>query len=343
MRVDQFDFALPADLIAQRPVRPREAARLLHVGAGLTDLRVADLPSLFRAGDLMVLNDTRVLPTRFAARRGNAAVEVTLVQPIGEAAWWAFARPGKRLRAGDPVTLAEGLEARVVEKDEAGRIRLDFTDLAGGALIERIKARGAMPLPPYVKRPEGGDAADHEAYQTVFARRDGAVASPTASLHLSETMLDTLRERGVETVFVTLHVGLGTFLPVKVEDTADHVMHEEWFEIEEAAAARLDRARAEGRRVTAVGTTALRALESAAGPNGMRPGAATTGLFVKPGYRFRVVDRLMTNFHLPRSTLFMLVAAFAGLERMRRAYAHAVAERYRFFSYGDASMLERAP
>lgn len=343
MRVELFDFELPEELIAQEPVSPRDAARLLVIDEGpLRASRVRDLPELLRAGDLLVLNDTRVLPTRFFGRRGSVPVEVTLVEPEGEAAWWALARPGRRLRPGDTVELAPGLAAEVVGKDAEGRVRLVFP-LASEALLAAIRRHGAMPLPPYIRRPRGGDAQDAERYQTVFARRDGAVAAPTASLHLTEELLDRLEAKGVARTFLTLHVGAGTFAPVKVADTAEHRMHAERFEVPAAAAAAVEAARARGGRVVAVGTTVLRALETAAGEDGrVRTCGGTTRLFVTPGYRFRAVDLLLTNFHLPRSTLFMLVAAFAGLERVRAAYAHAVRERFRFFSYGDACLIARA-
>ena len=341
MRADLFDFDLPAELIAQGPARPRDAARLLVVGESLDERTVRDLPDLLRPGDLLVLNDTRVLPTRFAGRRGAVPVEVTLVERAGEGAWWALARPGKRLRPGDPVELAEGLGATVEGKDEEGRVRLGFA-LEGEDLLAAIRAAGSMPLPPYIHRPRGGDARDRDDYQPVFARREGAVAAPTASLHFTPELLARLAESGVETTFVTLHVGAGTFAPVKALDVRDHRMHAEWYEVPEATAARVAATRGAGGRIVAVGTTALRALESAAGEDGaVRPGAAETRLFVTPGHRFRVVDLLLTNFHLPRSTLFMLVAAFSGLERMRVAYAFAIDRRFRFFSYSDACLLER--
>ena len=343
MRVDLFDFELPPELIAQAPIRPRDAARLLLVDDGpLREALVRELPDLLRPGDLLVLNDTRVLPTRFFARRGGVAVEVTLVQRIDEAAWWALARPGKRLRPGDTVDLAPNLAATVAGKDQEGRVRLDFAH-AGEPLLDAIRARGAMPLPPYIRRPRGGDTRDAADYQSVFARRDGAVAAPTASLHLTEGLLARLDEAGIARCFVTLHVGAGTFAPVKAEDTAGHVMHAEWCEVPAATAEAIASARARGGRIVAVGTTSLRTLESRAEPDGtVLPGAGDTRLFVTPGFRFRVVDLLLTNFHLPRSTLFMLVAAFSGLERIKAAYAHAIAERFRFFSYGDACLLTRA-
>lgn len=341
MRVDLFDFDLPTELIAQHPARPRDAARLLHIGATLEDRRVGDLVEILRPGDLLVMNETRVLPVRFFAARGEVPVEVTLVTCADERRWWALARPGKRLRLGDRVMLAPSLEATVEDKSADGRTLLAF-DLAGPALTERIRATGAMPLPPYIKRPRGGDVQDLQDYQAVIARRDGSVAAPTASLHLTEDLLARLAERGVERTFLTLHVGLGTFAPVKVEDTSEHEMHAEWYEISEAAAAAIAAARARGGRIVAVGTTVLRALESAVGPDGgYAAGSAETRLFITPGHRFRSADLLLSNFHLPRSTLFMLVCAFGGTERMHAAYAHAVRQRYRFFSYGDASLIER--
>jgi S-adenosylmethionine:tRNA ribosyltransferase-isomerase len=342
VRVDLFDFELPPELIAQAPAEPRDSARLLLVGEALAEALVRDLPDLLRPGDLLVLNDTRVLPTRFFGRRGEVAVELTLVEPVGEDGWWALARPAKRLRPGNRVRLAPGFSATVEGKDGEGRVRLSFA-LSGEELRAAIRARGSMPLPPYIRRPRGGDAADREAYQALFARREGSVAAPTASLHFTPGLMERLAARGVRHAFLTLHVGLGTFAPVKAEDTADHRMHEEWYEVPEAAAAAVAATRAAGGSVVAVGTTVARALESAAAEDGtVRPGAGRTRLFVTPGYRFRAVDRLLTNFHLPRSTLLMLVAAFAGLERTRAAYAHAVQRGFRFFSYGDACLLDRA-
>jgi S-adenosylmethionine:tRNA ribosyltransferase-isomerase len=340
MRVDLFDFDLPPELIAQAPVRPRDAARLLLVDdKPLREAFVRDLPSLLSPRDLLVLNDTRVLPTRFYARRGAIPVEVTLVEHVDDSAWWALARPGKRLRPGDRMDLAPGLAAEVRGKDEDGRVRLAFA-LTGDDLLAAIHARGAMPLPPYIRRPRGRDLQDVQDYQTVFARRDGAVAAPTASLHLTDELLAQLDAAGVSRRFITLHVGAGTFAPVKAEDTSQHVMHPEWCEVPEPTAAAIAAARERGGRIVAVGTTVLRTLESRVDHSGaVLPGAGNTRLFVTPGYRFRVVDLLLTNFHLPRSTLFMLVAAFAGLERMQAAYAHAIGQRFRFFSYGDACLV----
>jgi S-adenosylmethionine:tRNA ribosyltransferase-isomerase len=349
MRVDLFDFHLPPDLIAQHPVRPRDAARLLVVGdARLADHRVRDLPALLRPGDLLVLNDTRVIPARLVGRRGDARIEVTLHQAAHDAdnadasRWRAFARPARRCRIGDLLSFGGDLEAEVLAKGEGGEITLGFA-CASEVLLERLESCGEMPLPPYIKRPPGGDAQDRADYQTMFALRPGAVAAPTAALHFTPRLMTTLAERGVEHAFVTLHVGAGTFLPVKALDTGAHRMHAEWYAVPAETAARIDAARAAGGRIVAVGTTVLRTLESVADPDGrVPPTVGETRLFITPGYRFRVVDLLLTNFHLPRSTLFMLVAAFAGLPRMQAAYAHAVARGYRFYSYGDACLLERA-
>lgn len=345
MRVDAFDFELPRHLIAAHPIEPRDAARLLVVGRALVDRHVAELPRLLRSGDLMVFNDTRVIPARLKGRRGDAMVEVTLHRDIGGGAWRAFARGAKRLKPGDRLEFGPDFAASVAAKNADGDVTLRF-DLPDAALRAALERFGSMPLPPYIKRARGEEARDRHDYQTIFARRDGAVAAPTAGLHFTEPLLAALDAAGIARLTVTLHVGAGTFLPVKVEDTREHRMHSEWGTIDEAAAARLNATRAAGGRIVAVGTTSLRLLESAADETGcIRPFAGETALFITPGYRFRAVDLLLTNFHLPRSTLFMLVAAFAGLERMKRAYAHAIAQRYRFFSYGDASLLEpeRAP
>ncbi len=341
MKVDLFDFDLPETCIAQHPAVPRDSARLLHVGDGLADLAVRDLPRLLAPGDVLVFNDTKVVPTRLWGRRGEARIEVTLHKREGDLAWRAFARPAKRLHPGDRIVFAEDFAATVAEKRDGGEVVLDF-EIAPGELLPALERHGAMPLPPYIRRNSPGEARDRADYQTVYAAREGAVAAPTAGLHFTDALLAGIRARNVETVFVTLHVGAGTFLPVKTEDVEDHVMHAEWGEIGPAAAAAIGAAQARGGRVIAVGTTSLRLLETASGEDGgLSPWRGETSIFITPGYRFRVVDRLMTNFHLPRSTLFMLVSAFAGLERMKGAYAHAVASGYRFYSYGDASLLER--
>lgn len=357
MKTADFDFDLPDSAIALRPAQPRDSARMLRVipGQALADLRVRDLPGELRAGDVLVLNDTRVIPARLSGRRTRGesvvAVEATLHKRVSPSRWSAFMRPGKRLAPGDRVSFGDtedracllgALDATVVEKGEGGEILLAF-DLAGPALDEAIKARGAMPLPPYIaaKRPE--DAQDQTDYQTIYAQADGSVAAPTAGLHFTPELMTRLGEAGVETCFVTLHVGAGTFLPVKVDDIEGHRMHAEFGEVSAETAERLNRARAAGGRIICVGTTSLRLVESATTEEGVvRPFADDTAIFITPGYRFRAADGLMTNFHLPRSTLFMLVSAFSGLETMRAAYAHAIAEGYRFYSYGDASLLWRA-
>ncbi len=341
MRTDDFDFDLPADRIAQTPVRPRDAARLLHVGRELADRGVRDLPALLHPGDLLVSNDTKVIPARLAGRRGSAAVEVTLHLREADDRWRAFARPAKRLRAGDVIAFAPDLSAEVVEKGEGGEVALRFS-VGGGALLAALDRHGRIPLPPYIR---GGAAAaeDRDDYQTLFARREGAVAAPTAGLHFTPDLLAALDAAGIRRTLVTLHVGAGTFLPVKSERPIDHRMHAEWGEVGDDAAAAIAETRRQGGRVVAVGTTSLRLLESAAAGEGrVRPFSGTTDIFILPGYRFQVVDLLMTNFHLPRSTLFMLVSALAGLERMQAAYRHAIASGYRFYSYGDACLIERA-
>lgn len=342
MRTDLFAFDLPPDRIAQHPVDPRDSARLLLVEpTALCDRIVRDLPDLLDPADLLVLNDTRVLPSRLVGKRGGATVEVTLHQRTHDDRWQAFARPARKCRPGDRLVFAPGFAAEVLAKGEGGEITLDFA--AGeGDLIDQLEAHGVMPLPPYIKRPRGGDAKDRDDYQTLFARHAGAVAAPTASLHFTERLMAALAQRGIAHAFVTLHVGAGTFLPVKVSDTRDHVMHAEWYDVPSGTVDQIARTRARGGRVVAVGTTVLRTLESAAGADGVpRAGRDETRLFITPGYRFKVIDLLLTNFHLPCSTLFMLTAAFAGLERMQTAYAHAIEQGYRFYSYGDACLLTR--
>lgn len=342
MRVDEFDFKLPRALIAERPARPRDAARLLVVeGERLADRRFRELPRLLRPGDVVVFNDTKVIPARLFGRRGGAAVEVTVHRAEAPERWRAFARPAKRLRPGDTIHFADGFAAEVAEKGEAGEVTLRF-DRAGSALREALARHGHMPLPPYIKRPEGADACDARDYQTVFARCEGAIAAPTAGLHFTRRLLDALERGGVRQATVTLHVGPGTFLPVKTETAEEHRMLPEAGLLTAAAASAVNEAKAAGGRVVAVGSTSLRLLEAAAAADGrIGPFAGDTDLFILPGYRFKAVDLLLTNFHLPRSTLFMLVAAFAGLERMRSAYRHAMRGGYRFYSYGDACLLTR--
>ncbi len=339
LSTSDFDFDLPSGLIAQRPVEPRDAARLLHVADRLADRRIADLPELLRPGDLMVVNDTRVIQARLYGQRGAAGVEALLHKRFDGRRWLAFARPGRRLREGDRIAFPGGLEAVLEERRTGGEVLLAFS-AEGGELDAALEAHGSMPLPPYIKRPRGGDDADRGAYQTVFAREPGSVAAPTAGLHFTPRLLAALEARGVERATVTLHVGAGTFLPVRTEDPAEHRMHSEWGRITAETAERIRNRKG---RLVAAGTTALRLLETAAGPSGeVAPWEGETGIFLRPGGRpVRTADLLLTNFHLPRSTLFMLVAAFAGLERMQAAYAHAVHRRYRFFSYGDACLLER--
>ena len=347
MHVDLFDFDLPDELIAQRPVQPRDAARLLDVAAeGLHDRTVRDLPSLLSRGDLLVFNDTRVIPARLKgvrqgfAGRQDVGVEALLIRDFGAGRWLAFARPTKRLRLGDRIAFA-GLGATVEAKNDDGSVVLAF-DRTGSGFLAALEKEGAVPLPPYIR---GGvaDARDRADYQTMFARQDGSVAAPTAGLHFTPALLSALTAAGIATASVTLHVGAGTFQPVRVDDTDAHTMHAEWGEVPAATAQAIAEARARGGRIVSIGTTALRLLETVARD---RDGVVTawtgeTDIFIVPGFRFRAVDLLLTNFHLPRSTLFMLVAAFAGLERMKAAYAHAVRERYRFYSYGDCCLLRR--
>ncbi len=352
MKTDLFDFDLPRELIAQHPVSPRHAARLLSVGPDLSDHIMMDLPGLLSPGDILVFNDTRVIPARLTGRRGMAKIEVTLHKGDGAleaghldahapAQWRVFARPARKLRLGERVDFAEDFSAEVLAKGEAGEVTLRF-NVEGTDLLERLNRHGIMPLPPYIQRGAEGEEQDNSDYQTIFAARDGAVAAPTAGLHYTPELLAALDTRGLQRMTLTLHVGAGTFLPVKVEDTRDHKMHSETGVISAEVAEAINNARASGGRVVAVGTTALRLLESAAGEDGLlQPFAGDTDIFITPGYRFKIVDLLLTNFHLPRSTLFMLVSAFAGLERMQAAYEHAKAGGYRFYSYGDCSLLQR--
>jgi S-adenosylmethionine:tRNA ribosyltransferase-isomerase len=331
VKLADFDFELPSDRIAHSPARPRDSARLLVVGDTLQDRIISDLPSLLRPGDVLVANDTRVIPAQLEARRGAARIGLTLDQPRPDGAWHALARNARRLRPGDRLTFDRDpqLEAEILARD-GDSVTVRFNGPFDDA--------GALALPPYIARPAGPTAEDADDYQTVFAARDGAVAAPTAGLHFTPRLLEALAAAGIPRVLITLHVGAGTFLPVRTEDVGQHRMHAERGEITQAAADAINGAR----RVVAVGTTSLRLLESAAGEDGrVRPFRGDTSLFITPGYRFRRVGALLTNFHLPRSTLFMLVSAFAGTERMRAAYAHAIATGYRFYSYGDACLLER--
>ncbi len=341
MQLSDFDFHLPEALIATRPAKPRSAARLLLAeGDRISDRQVSDLVQIFQPGDLLVLNNTRVIPARlFGTRqRGEAVakVEVTLLEPSA-GGWRALAKPLRKVQPGEEIVFSSALSARVVAKSETD-LELAF-NCAGADFDAALNAAGLMPLPPYIAAKRPADAADRDDYQTVFARHAGAVAAPTASLHFDAELLAALHQRGVEFVEVTLHVGAGTFLPVKVEDVTTHRMHAEWGEVTPAAAARITAAKAAGRRVIPVGTTALRLIESAAATGQVTPWTGTTDIFIYPGYQFRVADALMTNFHLPKSTLMMLVSALMGKARIDRIYAHAIAQGYRFFSYGDASLL----
>jgi S-adenosylmethionine:tRNA ribosyltransferase-isomerase len=357
MRVDEFDFDLPAERIALRPATPREAARLLAIAPGgtpeLADRRIADLPALLRPGDVLVFNNTRVLPAQLEGVRNRdssagggsatARIGITLHKRLGEAEWLAFARPAKRLAEGDVIAFGEGFSARVAAKTQFGEVALVF-DCSGRPFEAALAEYGRMPLPPYIAQRRPVDAQDLNDYQTIFAAEPGAVAAPTAGLHFTPALMGALADAGVKTAFLTLHVGAGTFLPVKADDTSGHRMHAEWGEIDAATAAALNEARAVGGRIVAVGTTSLRLLESAATEDGViQPFSGDTAIFITPGYCFRAVDTLFTNFHLPRSTLFMLVSAFSGLETMQRSYAHAIAAKYRFYSYGDACLLSSAP
>jgi S-adenosylmethionine:tRNA ribosyltransferase-isomerase len=358
MRVDAFDFDLPPERIALKPASPRDSARMLVVGAGgeMTDSHVRDLPDFLEAGDALVVNDTRVIAARLKGARARgealASIEATLIERVDDCRWRALARPAKRLKIGERVRFGEAsesmacllaaLDAEVEEKGEAGEVLLRF-EFAGAALDEAIERLGGPPLPPYIASRRALSPSDAADYQTMFAAKPGAVAAPTAGLHFTPSLVASLAKRGAKLHRVTLHVGAGTFAPVRVEDTRDHTMHSEWGSIDAATVEALNAVRTGGGRVVCVGTTAARLLESAADEKGrLRPFSGRTDIFITPGYAFRAVDALLTNFHLPRSTLFMLVSAFSGLEPMRAAYAHAVRAGYRFYSYGDACLLIRA-
>ena len=341
MRTDDFDFELPRRLIAQHPLKQRDSARLLEVGKTLEDRYVRDLPNLLKAGDILVVNDTRVISARLTGRRGQAKVELTLHRRLPSGAWRAFAKPARRLKPDDRVVFGAAFHADVVEKHAGGEITIR-PNLDGAAFSAALGDHGAVPLPPYIKRPDGPAQEDREQYQTVYARHDGAVAAPTAGLHFTPDLLAALEAKGIRRATVTLHVGAGTFLPVTAEQAEDHVMHSEWGRITEATATAVNAARGAGGRVVAVGSTSLRLIESAATADGtLMPFDGDTSIYILPGYRFRITDLMLTNFHLPRSTLFMLVCAFAGYDRMKAAYAHAIEQEYRFYSYGDGCLLHR--
>ena len=353
MRLDEFDFDLPEELIALRPAKPRRASKLLVApGAAsptIVDSAVEQLADYLIPGDIMVFNDTSVIPARLSGQRrretadgsGVAAIEATLLKRLDDRTWRTLAKPGKRLKEGDRITFSDALTAEVASKGEGGAVDLRF-DSAGAKLDTAILTTGAMPLPPYIASRRPPDEQDRQDYQTIFAERPGAVAAPTASLHFDDTVVAALEARGVLSARLTLHVGGGTFLPIKSETITDHAMHSEWGEITPEAAETINAARAAGGRLIAAGTTALRLLESAVDADGrIHPFCGETDIFIKPGHRFHSAEALMTNFHLPKSSLFVLVAAFMGLERMQALYAHAIEQRYRFYSYGDASLLIR--
>jgi S-adenosylmethionine:tRNA ribosyltransferase-isomerase len=339
MRVDLFDFELPSDRIALRPARPRDSARLLLVeGEDISDRKVLELPQLLRPGDVLVFNDTKVIPAQLEGHRGAASIGATLHKREGPRNWRAFLRNAKRAKVGDTIDFSEGATASVVDKAEDGSAVLHFL---GEEPVEVLLERaGRMPLPPYIASKRPADETDRADYQTIFAQKEGAVAAPTAALHFTPRLLGALEAQGIGRETLTLHVGAGTFLPVRAQDTGGHKMHAEWGHIDAATAERLNATRSSGGRLIAVGTTSLRLLESAADAGGaIRPFEGDTAIFIAPGYRFKAIDGLVTNFHLPRSTLFMLVSALMGLDVMKGAYAHAIAGGYRFYSYGDASLL----
>lgn len=338
--LSEFDYELPAERIAVAPARPRDSARLLHVGAGLTDYIVRDLPGLLQPGDLLVVNDTKVIPAQLTAMRGAARIGITLDRRLDDGSWRVLLRNAKRVHKGDVLVIDPEFSAEVLEVLEGGAAYLKF---AAEDFYAALARSGALALPPYIARPEGITERDKADYQTMFAAHEGAVAAPTAGLHFTPELLAGLQARGVEIVRVTLHVGAGTFLPVRVEDLSQHVMHAERGFVTAEVAAKINAVSQSGGRIIPVGTTALRLIESAADEAGVvHAFDAETDIFIVPGYRFKVADLLFTNFHLPKSTLLMLVSAFAGVERIRAAYAHAIGAHYRFYSYGDACLLERA-
>lgn len=343
MKLSDFSFILPPESIADKPASPRDSARLLKISSHeIADKTIKDLVSAVRAGDIMVFNNTKVIPARLIGRRGEAKIEVTLHKQVTGNVWKAFAKPAKRLRPHDIYQIADDFYAEVLEKNDKGEVTLQF-NVTGNDFFQALASYGHPPLPPYISRKQGPLVSDKECYQTIYAKYEGAVAAPTAGLHFTESVFQALEAKGVQKAFVTLHVGAGTFLPVKVEEIKDHVMHTEYCQIDAATASLINQAKQAGGRVIAVGTTSLRSLETATDDAGIvHPYQGDTGIFITPGYRFKMVDILLTNFHLPCSTLFMLVCAFAGTERMKEAYAHAIASGYRFYSYGDANLLYRA-
>ena len=341
MKTEVFDFDLPQDLIANKPCEPRDAARLLHIeGKKLTDGHMCDLVNWLKPSDVLVFNDTKVIPARLYGMRGEAQIELTLFKQLDLSTWETLIKNARRLHKGDTIMFAPDFEGEVLDKAETGFVIVRF-NYQGADLFAKLHEVGTMPLPPYIKRLRGGLESDKADYQTMYAKHEGAVAAPTAGLHFTEKIFASLKEKGIRWEFVTLHVGGGTFLPVKVEDTKDHKMHAEYGVISQEVAERLNQARQNGSRIVPVGTTSLRLLESAADEKGIiHPFAQETSIFITPGYYFKATDALFTNFHTPKSTLFMLVSALAGLDVMQNAYKHAVEDRYRFFSYGDACLIE---
>ena len=341
MKVSDFDLDIHRNLIAQKPANPRDSARLLHVDATPKDAAITDLPNILEPGDVLVFNDTKVIPSRLIGKRVNTKIEVTLHKEVSGSSWWAFARPARKLKEGDIVEFARNFSAEVAEKKDNGEVLLLFR-YGQQNLLDVLHKHGIMPLPPYIKRPVSGSLDDLDDYQTLYALKEGAVAAPTAGLHFTENLISEITARGILTAFITLHVGAGTFLPVKTHDTEHHNMHTEWGKIEQTTADIVNEARNAGGKIIPVGSTSLRILETAANSSGvLRPFIGETDIFITPGYIFKIADKMITNFHLPRSTLFMLVAAFSGLNRIKIAYTHAINQQYRFFSYGDACLLEK--
>lgn len=340
MKTSDFDFDLPPEAIALRPAEPRDSAKLLYVGQELIDCQVKDLPKILKPGDLLVGNDTKVIPAQLTGYRGQAKIEVTLLKLRGNGYWQALVRPAKKLRISDRIEFAPEFHAVVRHKGEQGEIELDF-EIPSTEFYEKLHIIGQIPLPPYIRKSRDPDRRDQTDYQTIYAREAGAIAAPTAGLHFTTELFDQLKQKGIDHAFLTLHVGAGTFLPVKSENLKDHLMHQETGYITEKTAAKINRTKKQGGRIIAIGTTVLRLLESAVDEEGqILPFNGATDIFLLPGHHFKSVDLLMTNFHLPRSTLFMLVCAFAGTSRMKQAYAYAISHDYRFYSYGDASLLE---
>lgn len=343
MKTEIFDFNLPQELIANKPCEPRDAARLLHINnTHLTDGHMLDLPNWLKSTDVLVFNDTKVIPARLYGTRGEAQIELTLFKQVTLDTWETLIKNARRIHDGDILTFTPDFFAKVIEKTSSGFVVVQF-NLQGTDLFAKLHEVGTMPLPPYIKRLRGGLSSDKTDYQTMYAHHEGAVAAPTAGLHFTPRLFDALREKGIRWEFVTLHVGGGTFLPVKVEDTQNHKMHAEYGVISKDVANKLNKARKNGSRIVPVGTTSLRLLESAADEKGIiHPFAQETSIFITPGYRFKATDALFTNFHTPKSTLFMLVSALAGLDVMQNAYKHAIEEKYHFFSYGDACLIEKS-